>query len=1143
MNTPQLTCKQRNASQPLHLTVLKGRHDIFTVAPTSTTGKQSPTMRRLVDFFNHGILPFTGRSHEVERVLAFWRAASEGYGLRSMLVLGQAGSGKSRLLEEVLPAVLASGGVVLHWKLYPDTSTSLLSIAAREFRQAQTARALLKSDPEETVESVMDALRRIARLRRLFVVIEDAHLLAGDSINDLSTLLHGLADDAIPLLCLARPQQLPIRPTLERFLVDEVLLNGFAADTLATLWQAMFDSPADERFLQLLIQATHGNPLAIRSALRGALSSGAIARTASADRWESTLPDPQLLATLRHSVGLLSEGMAAHLNQQERAAAERLALLGEVFSREAARHLLDDERMLNFLGFKGVIAQMATVPGTINGGFSTTTPLRFTHTLLHEHLATPPTSDELGLLVELAQHGVPLYSTHPFQLIAKQAWQLRLSSEQARATLLRIYADAQALNTTSDWELAKALIAAAATIRETMEGKWSMEDRREFWIREIDTRLLLLRNNYSTEFLQSATQMLELTSGAHEPLPDHLLEFRIQALGHHLRSNPDVATSNKGLQEVDQLVAEHPNLKLTLPYVRFLGIVVMAMRNSREVQEIENRLSPVLAAPDLLPAVRRYAMRDVVPRFMWSFGSPQQLAQRLEQLEEVEQYADDDDITMRTRKIALFVGLGRAEEAIALVDALMPRLRDRGFNGHILQCRLQQLYATGGTDGDLAAIASEVEQLQTELPQQARPRFRASVGLRLAHIGILRGEPEWTKSIHQRYGSHQPIPYATPERILLAASSEELNQVLRVMLQQGEADQEQYDLPPVVANYILTQNPALRSEVIDTLRQTLGAEVYMLTGLQYLHAHLRLIDAIATFDPDMVAELQSNIQAMLRQGMQWLQERRLNGYLQGVLRLHSHRFSPNELQRWQQTAAAIAAQRETTAIATQTYPEQLHIRMLGTISVQKPGEKPAPVRGARLRTLLGLLVLDQMLQQPLSYREFCRIAADGEDDPERSRKMMSMGLLRLREGIGDDAVITDGDTPRLNNSLVHVDLLEAHTLIQEANAALRSNTLSRAMLLLGRALDLSYGDVPFPGLYQNLFEAARDEFELRLRSTLLALSNRLLKEDDPAAAERLLQRGHQMLADDEEIGELLCTALEVQGKKVEAERVRWRKAG
>lgn len=1137
MTAPLPILERRNASQPLQLTILKGQHDIFTAPPLSSTGKQPTIMRRLIDFFNHGILPFTGRSHEMERVLAFWRTATEGYGLRSMLVLGEAGSGKSRLLEETLPTVIASGGVVIHWKFYPNTSTSLLSIATRALRHLQGARALLKFDPEETVESVIEALRRIARLRPVLVVMEDAHLLNGESINDLTTILHGLADDAIPLLCLARPQQLLIRPTLERFLIDELSLDGFSADALEDLWKNLFQSPTDERFLQVLFQATHGNPLAVRSAIRGALSSGTLVRSASGDRWESTIPTAQLSATLHHSVGLLSEGMAAHLNQQERAAAERLALLGEVFSREGARQLIGDERILSFLSFKGIIAPVATMPGPINGSFSTTTPLTFTHTLLHAHLAVPPTINDLHKLAELVQLGVPLYSVHPFHLIAEHASRLQLAKPQASATLLRILADAQTLNTTSDWGLGKTLLAAAKAIREGMEERWSTEDAHLFQIHELDTQLLLLRNNYSPEFLQAAAQMMELTSGT---LPENLIEFRMQALGHYLRSHPDSATSDSALEEVDRLVAAHPKLIFTLPYVRFLGVVVTTLGQGREVQEIEDRLAPVLAAPELPIEVRRYAMRDVVPRFIWSFSSPQQLAQRLQQLEEVELYGSDDDITIRTRKIALFVGLGRAEEAVTLVDKLMPRLQDRGLHGHILQCRLQQLYAMGGLSGNLTAIASEVEQMEMQLPDQARPRFRASVGLRLAHMGMLRGETEWTQQIHQRYGGYEHIAYSIRERILLATTTEDLHNTLRLLLEEERKYPERYDLPPSVVNYILAPNQSLRAEAIAALREAFAAEIYMLTGLQYLHAYLKLMNHIATFDPEMVAELQGDMQAMVGQGMQWLQERRLNGYMEGVLKLHSNRFEPNHLKQWQQKTAAIAAEQNSIAIEEQPHSVQLRIRMLGNISIQKRGEESAPVRGARLRTLLGLLVIDQMLQHPLSYREFCRIAADGEDDPERSRKMMSMGLLRLREAIGDDAISSDGDTPQLNSALVHVDLLEAHALIQKTNSALRSNTLSRATLLLNRALELTQGDVPFPGLYQNFFEAARDEFELRLRSTLLAVATRLLQEDDPAAAERLLEHGNRILVDDEEIGELLCAALETQGKKIEAERVRAR---
>lgn len=211
--------------------------------------------------------------------------------------------------------------------------------------------------------------------------------------------------------------------------------------------------------------------------------------------------------------------------------------------------------------------------------------------------------------------------------------------------------------------------------------------------------------------------------------------------------------------------------------------------------------------------------------------------------------------------------------------------------------------------------------------------------------------------------------------------------------------------------------------------------------------------------------------------------------------------------------------------------------MLGSIEAQTPDGTIMQIRGGRLRLLLGLLVADRMLARPLGHREFCRIAG-GEEDAERARKTMNGAVMRLRETVGEDTIMTDGETPSLNLELVDVDLLEALRLMREAGDAMRARLLARALSAVREALDIWNGDVPFPTLYQSFFEAAREDFESGLRTTTMTVARALLAEDDPAGAENLLRRATAILPGDAEIAELLIAALERSGRKTDAERLR-----
>ena len=203
-----------------------------------------------------------------------------------------------------------------------------------------------------------------------------------------------------------------------------------------------------------------------------------------------------------------------------------------------------------------------------------------------------------------------------------------------------------------------------------------------------------------------------------------------------------------------------------------------------------------------------------------------------------------------------------------------------------------------------------------------------------------------------------------------------------------------------------------------------------------------------------------------------------------------------------------------------------------------PGEDFVPLRGVRIRTLLGLMVADCILSRPLSPEEFLRLAGGDDPDLEHARKKKNMGVVRLREILGREAILTDEETPRLHADIVTVDLIRANELLSEVGGAIREGALVRAQPLVEEALEIIGGEVPFPTLYDDFFEAVREDFEHRLRRGLLEVARGLLAEGEASRAETLLRRAFDLLSGDEEIGETLRQALIASGNRVEAARVK-----
>jgi hypothetical protein len=274
----------------------------------------------------------------------------------------------------------------------------------------------------------------------------------------------------------------------------------------------------------------------------------------------------------------------------------------------------------------------------------------------------------------------------------------------------------------------------------------------------------------------------------------------------------------------------------------------------------------------------------------------------------------------------------------------------------------------------------------------------------------------------------------------------------------------------------------------------------------------------------------------LESALEWLAARDLPTLMEPLVTRFGGYLEEGRASAW---SASIAAMRGKENVAAPVGERRVRVSMLGTIGVGADGDELAPLRGVRIRTLLGLMVADQMIGASLTPQEFVLLAGE-DDDPELARKKRNMGVVRLREIMGADAILTDARTPRLNLAIVEVDLLRADDLVKRALAAAREGSWVRAHPLLVEALELTRGEVPFPTLYESFFEAARDDFEFRVRSAVLDVSGGLLREGDTGGAEEILRKAYAAMPDDEEIAELFEQALISRGNRVEAARVRMR---
>lgn len=382
---------------------------------------------------HQGGWPFVGREQELRTIWAALRSRPPG-----VLVLGEAGVGKTRLVREVLARWSAAGGDC-EWAVATPAAAVPFGAVAHLF----PAGLRLRGDPPATLDKIVEEYARTRRRRPMVLGIDDAHLL-----DDLSAaLVHRLAvrglvvpvasaaSEAALSTVFTGARRLTVRP-LPPQAVDEVLRHALPGQI-------------DPVSRQRLHRLTGGSPLLLRELLAGAVESGALARREGVWCWRGAVPATAPLSELVNArLAAVSPAAQSTLEMVACAGKAPLSLLARVAGSDAIEEVRESGL---------VVADRAQ-------------RLRFAHPLYAEVLrANLPASraQRISALLADAQAGEPIRSRDDALLTA--GWQLR--SGHIRDPNLLLLAAREA-SRRLDLDLAERLARAAQGPGASWEADW-----------------------------------------------------------------------------------------------------------------------------------------------------------------------------------------------------------------------------------------------------------------------------------------------------------------------------------------------------------------------------------------------------------------------------------------------------------------------------------------------------------------------------------------------------------------------------------------------------------------------------------------------------------------------------------------------
>ncbi|KXK57694.1 MAG: AAA family ATPase [Chlorobi bacterium] len=1091
-----------------------------------------------VDFINHGILPFVGRGELLSTLLSRWETVAQASSLQMSLISGEMGTGKSRFIEELEPKVMRSGGLVINAKLYPESTNSIAPLLARAIRFMKLRRNLPVADPAETIHGVAETIRRLTQIRPTLLLIEDIHLLSGDTMREFAGLLGSLSEAPMLVLATARPIAPTLRTTIERYLSDDLELPPLTFQEIQAIWNLLFNTPLPTDAAKLIEETTGGNPLAIRTILRGSLKSGEIAATRASQQWQISVPLDTFEASLRRQMVTLIDGIAAHLSPTERAAAETMAGLGEVFSLEAARLLLPNaDSAIDSLVFKGVLVAAGHSPSILPQTAPALNAFSFTHTLLHRRFVQDSNITE-HQLVMLVCSRAPLCTVLPFRLLSSVPANFAIPLSDIRTAITYALKLARALDRTSDWQWALPIWDSAAALWRKHFHRWNPHDQLSLELELLMHRMALLRRDeQGEEYRLGVERLLELTST--EQLPEDLLRYRLLTIIYQdiYRSRIERKSSLAVRKKVMELVERYPQLRHTNGYLFYLSHLAHTYSNSatlmQEVEEIAEELLLDSTAPD---EFRQELQQQVLPTFLLGFSTKQQLERRITFANEYDALCRAENrFVDRSRFVIFYAEIGEFEKAKSLANEILPSLISRGLIRSLANCQLHQLCFQLAENNEWNGIDEKLKEIFLSVPDDYHSGIQRHAVLLLMNFGILLNRPD--KALQQLQWFQNPERLPLYLRIFIGLSLHQLQPLLALPPQTiSAADGPLWQLLQLLAG----ENAPDIEQVWELSIGLFNAEL-----LRVYDITQRCVVADLLWDahhrgiiPAPSNDVQDAIDASLHGALSWLQERNLQAMMHGVFSHIQQHLSTPVKNQWQKTLGANAIVGNTDR--AERGSGHLEVKVIGDIATGNTATDLTPLRGQRTRTLLALMVANQLMDQPMTLMEFSYVIAGNEhlSDVDRSRKLLNSTVFRLREIIGHQFILTDQEVPRLHPENVTIDLLEAIQLLRQSDTALRQGALPAAYQCLMLALDKFDKNIIFPELYDTFFEALRDDVENERRDLILRASQALLKEGDPRNAEDILQRGFHSMPDDEEIAALLCETLTRNGKRVQAQRVK-----
>jgi class 3 adenylate cyclase/tetratricopeptide (TPR) repeat protein len=360
--------------------------DVEEVEPLELKGKSEPVPAYRLVAVREGAerprrldAPMVGRDDELEKLGRSLAEATTAQECRLVTVIGEAGVGKSRLIDEFIRSVqgevaflrgrcLPYGEGITFWPLaeairqasgiIERDSTEvalqkLSSLSGDAEAEARVASAIglspIQFPGEELKWGARKVLEALARPRPLLVLFEDIHWAESTFLELVEHLVEATENAALLVVCTARQELLESRPewstSARQARIELELLTEDDASLIAE--HLLGSTGLDKRIRARVVDAAEGNPLFVEQLVSMLVDEGLIRFENGHWRAEADIDRVVVPPTIQ----ALLAARLDYLEPDERTVIEPASVIGHVFVADAIRYLVP-ERIHDGLGVR-----------------------------------------------------------------------------------------------------------------------------------------------------------------------------------------------------------------------------------------------------------------------------------------------------------------------------------------------------------------------------------------------------------------------------------------------------------------------------------------------------------------------------------------------------------------------------------------------------------------------------------------------------------------------------------------------------------------------------------------------------------------------------------------------------------------------